>query len=60
MELYLPEPHTSQVVDDAAPVEDEKVPATQKEQAEDSTPVAESVRYFPEAHSVQEADAAEE
>jgi len=60
MELYLPESHTTQVVDDAAPVEDENVPATQEEQAENSTPVAESVRYFPAAHSVQEADAAEE
>jgi len=48
------------VVDDVAPVEDENVPATQEEQAEDSAPVAESVRYFPAAHSAQEADAAEE
>ena len=35
-------------------------PEVQSEQAEASTPVAASVRYFPEEHSAQEAEAAEE
>ena len=53
----VPVPQSEHVV---APVEDENLPASQEEQAEDSTPVAESVRYFPAAHLVQEADAVEE
>ena len=53
-------PQSKQVELDVAAVADENVPARQEEQAEHSSPVLASVRYFPEAHSVQEADAAEE
>ena len=55
-----PRPQSKQVELDVAAVADENVPARQEEQAEYSSPVAASVRYFPEAQSVQEADAAEE
>ena len=36
------------------------LPDSHSEQAEDSTPVAASLRYFPGEHSAQEAEAAEE
>ena len=56
----MPRPQSKQVELDVAAVADENVPARQEEQADDSTPVAESVRNFPAVHSVQKADAAEE
>ena len=51
--LAEPAAQSLQVEIDVAAVADENVPAGQKEQAEDSSPVAASVRYFPEAHSMQ-------
>ena len=54
---YLPSMQSMQDADDDSVL---YFPEVQSEQAEASTPVAASVRYFPEEHSAQEAEAEEE
>ena len=53
-------PQSEQKSMDVAAVPEKNFPAAHEEQAEDSTPVAESVRYFPAVHSVQAGEDAEE